>query len=73
MTILKVGPTGERLYPPMNETDEGALNIGVGAVDGKVLVQFGTKVSWIGFTPEDARDVAKALIQIADTAEKQTQ
>jgi hypothetical protein len=67
----KVGPTGERIYPPMNETDEGALNMAIGAVDGKVVLNFGTPISWIGMTPEDARDLGKALAKIADSAETQ--
>jgi len=45
--------------------DEGQIKIEISAHDGKILVDFGTSIKWIGFTPEQAIEVGQCLIQQA--------
>jgi hypothetical protein len=46
----------------LTEHDEGALAIGVGLKDGKVVIEFPTPVRWIGLTPDKARLIGELLI-----------
>lgn len=52
----------------LNATDEGALAMMVGHENGKVVMQFATPTAWIGFTPEQAMDIAQMLITHARQA-----
>lgn len=56
------GPTGRYPEGRMNERDEGEIQFGVTAHDGKVLVDFGTPVRSIGMTPEQACELGRLLI-----------
>lgn len=57
-------------YPDgrLNTADEGALALMVGHESGKVVMQFATPTAWIGFTPEQAMDIAQSLITHARQA-----
>lgn len=46
----------------LNQNDEGALAVMVGNENGKVVIRFPKPVAWIGFTPEQAIDIAQTLI-----------
>lgn len=52
----------------MNATDEGALAVMIGHEMGKVVIQFPSPTNWVGFTPEQAMDIAQALITHARQA-----
>jgi len=52
----------------LNETDEGALVVMIGHERGKVVMQFASPTAWIGFNPNQAMDIAQALIQHAREA-----
>jgi hypothetical protein len=41
--------------------DEGELRLGITHVDGKVVLDFGKPVAWIGFTAEQAEQIADTL------------
>jgi hypothetical protein len=56
---------GEYPAGKLNDADEGALAVGIGHQKGKVVVQFPKAVHWIGFTPEQAIDIAETLVQHA--------
>jgi hypothetical protein len=60
------GPTGKFPQGKLTPTDEGEIKIAIGSVDGKVVVDFGKPVAWIGFDPERARAVADALLKHAN-------
>lgn len=66
MTDKEIGPTGEYPEGKLNDTDEGALVVGVGIRDGKVIIDFGTPVAWLGMRPDDAIDFARQLIETAN-------
>ena len=52
----------------MNDADEGALAMMVGHENGMVVMQFASPTAWIGFTPEQAMDIAQMLITHARQA-----
>jgi hypothetical protein len=45
--------------------DLGAVAVAVGHQDGRVTMQFPKNLNWIGFTPEQAMDIAQSLIDHA--------
>ena len=45
--------------------DEGAIQFAIGEQDGKVVIDFGTPVAWIGLTPQQAADIASSLLSRA--------
>lgn len=52
----------------LNQNDEGALAVMIGSEGGRVIVRFPKPVAWIGFTPEQALDIAQTLISHARKA-----
>jgi len=52
----------------LNANDEGALAVMIGHEKGKVVMQFPSPAAWIGFTPEQAMDIAQSLISHARKA-----
>lgn len=59
---------GEYPEGKLNDNDEGAIAIGVGHREGKVVIKFPKAVSWVGMTPQQAADVASSLIEHARAA-----
>ena len=63
-----LGATGRFPEGKLNKTDEGELRLAVRHEPDKVFVEFGTSVAWIGFSPQQAVDVAQMLIRHARQA-----
>ena len=63
----KLGAMGEYPEGKLNETDEGAIQFGVlhDPATGKVLLNFGTPVSWIGMNAGQAAKLGNTLIKHA--------
>lgn len=61
-----LGPTGE-LAPdwPISESDEGGLRFMVATDHGRVILDFGTAVHWIGMEAHQAEELAAALLEQA--------
>ena len=61
------GATGEFPQGKLNDTDEGALRLGVAydKLDGIVRVDFGKPVAWLGLPPPEAIQFAKLLLKNA--------
>lgn len=59
---------GEFPKGKLNADDEGALAVAISANQGKVVINFPKPVQWIGFTPEQAVQIAQSLIQRAREA-----
>lgn len=57
-------------YPEgkLTPADEGAIQFAVGEQDGKVVIDFGTSVHWIGMTPQQAADFASSIMKTARLA-----
>jgi len=64
----KLGPTGQFPQGKLTPHDEGELRIAIGTENGKVVMHFGKEIAWIGFDPEQARELARSLIEKADAA-----
>lgn len=52
----------------LTEDDEGAIQFGVSNANGKVIVNFGSPVAWLGMNPQQARILASYLNEHADAA-----
>lgn len=62
----KLGATGNYPQGMLTNTDEGELKMGIAHTSEKVIINFGTPVEWIGFDPEQAREIARLLIEHAN-------
>ena len=64
----KPGPTG--LFPEgkLTEDDQGEIAMAVGHKDGKVIIEFGTPVAWVGMNPIQAKQLAMDLLTHATEA-----
>lgn len=66
---LKLGATGAFPQGKVNRTDEGELRMAV-SNDGKIVrLDFGKPVTWIGMSPNDAKEFAALLMQHAASCE----
>ena len=52
-----------RTYPDgrLGAMDDGELAIAITEKNGRVLIHFGKPIEWIGFTPEQAVEIAQSL------------
>lgn len=63
----KFGPTGRFPDGKITETDEGEIQLGITHTpEGKVLMEFGKPIHWIGFTKEQAINIAGNLLKHAN-------
>lgn len=58
-----IGPTGKFPEEKLTKKDDGELAFAVGEKDGKVVIEFGTPVSWIGFKPDQSISLGRLLIK----------
>lgn len=60
-----LGATGRYPQGRLCQDDEGEIRVAVAAdlAARKVVIDFGKPVAWIGFTPDQAREVGELLIQ----------
>jgi hypothetical protein len=63
-----IGATGAFPMPALNVDDQGELQFAVGfdAVNGLVRLEFGKPVAWLALPPENAIQIAKALLKHAE-------
>jgi hypothetical protein len=59
---------GEYPNGRMNADDAGAIAMQVGVESGRVVMRFPKLVSWIGFTGDEAMEIAQLLITHARKA-----
>lgn len=64
------GATGTFPAGKLTPHDEGAIQFAIGVKDGKVCIDFGTPVKWLGMEPGQALELASSLIQHARNAAK---
>lgn len=62
------GPIGAYPDGMLTKQDEGSIQFAIGEKDGKVVLDFGAPVAWIGVTPQQAMDIASALMKRAREA-----
>src|SRR5690242_6907726 len=64
-----LGATGQFPRGKLTQDDEGEIAIGIGAApDGTVVIDFGNPTAWIGFTKEQAKEIAGTLLKHAGEA-----
>ena len=56
---------GEYPNGRLNADDQGATAVAIGHEKGAVTMQFPRNLNWIGFTPDQAVDIAQVLIEHA--------
>jgi len=59
------GALGDFPEGELTKTDEGAIQFSVGEKDGKVVLDFGTPVVWVGMNPQQAADLASLILKRA--------
>jgi len=60
------GPTGDFPQGKMSNDDEGGLQIGITSDEhGRVIINFGTQLSWIGLEREYVVQFAQLLLKRA--------
>jgi hypothetical protein len=61
----ELGATGKHPQGKLTPKDEGEIQLAIGCEKNKVVLAFGKDVSWIGFDPDQARDIAEKLCEKA--------
>lgn len=59
---------GEYPQGRLNDNDAGAIALTIREEGGKVVIEFPKSVAWIGFTGDQAIEIAKTLIKHARKA-----
>lgn len=68
------GAIGDFPEGQLTKADEGSIQFAIGEQDGKVVIDFGTPVHWLGMTPQQAADFASTVLKRArEVARKQGQ
>lgn len=62
------GALGDFPEGQLSKSDEGSIQFAIGVKDGKVVLDFGTPVAWVGMNPQQAMDVAALLVKRAREA-----
>jgi hypothetical protein len=60
-----IGSTGDFPKGQITMDDEGAIQFALKPEDGKLVIDFGTPVQWVGMTPQEACDLAGSLVKMA--------
>jgi len=67
----RLGPTGRFPEGRLTKHDEGEIAFALGRKEGKVIIDFGSPVHWLGMNPNQAIDLGNALIRHARKARRQ--
>ena len=65
-----LGATGKYPEGKLREDDEGEIALGIAVHKGKIIMDFGGDMGWVGFTPEQSRQIASILQKRAKEAEQ---
>lgn len=66
------GALGDFPEGKLTKNDEGSIQFAVGVKDGKVVLDFGTPVAWLGLNAQQAADFASLLLKRAREACRQS-
>lgn len=59
------GALGDHPEGKLTKSDEGAIQFAIGHENGKVVLDFGTQVTWVGMNPKQAVQLAESLLDHA--------
>lgn len=62
-----LGATGKFPDGKLTDSDEGEIMVGITSVEGRVIINFGKPVHWVGFTREQAMGIANSITKHAAT------
>lgn len=65
-TASSLGATGNFPDGKLNENDEGEIMVGITSAEDRVILNFGKPVHWIGFTKDQAKQIAESLLKHAN-------
>lgn len=68
--IPNIGATGEFPDGKLTDDDEGEIRIGITEKDNVIVLDFCKPISWIGFTKEQAIQIAQTLIDKANAVQE---
>lgn len=60
---MNIGKTGRWTQGKLNKDDNGELRMAIFEQNGKVIIDFGTELSWIGFDKNQAKELGNLLIK----------
>jgi hypothetical protein len=63
-----LGKTSRFPNGKLTKGDEGEVRMAVASVGGKIVLDFGKPVAWIGFTAAEARGLAELLLKHVEQA-----
>lgn len=66
------GALGDFPEGTLSKADEGSIQFAIGEKNGKVVLDFGTPVTWIGMNPQQAADLASSLFKRAREVARRT-
>lgn len=66
------GALGEFPEGELSKTDEGSIQFAIGEKNGKVVIDFGTPVHWLGMSPQQAAEFASLLLKRAREVGRKT-
>ena len=61
----QLGASGKFPEGKLVPHDEGEITLAVGTRDGKVVMEFGQPTAWVGYTPQQAVQIAESLLKHA--------
>jgi len=59
----KLGATGNFPHGKLTEKDEGEIRFAITSKDGRVVIDFGQDITWLGMLPEQAINLGELLIK----------
>lgn len=62
------GPTGNYPDGKLSDDDDGEIQFGICHVERRIIMNFDKPIKWIGFTRDQAIEVANALLKHAEKA-----
>jgi len=61
-----LGATGRFPGGQLTELDEGEITFRIAFVSGKVVLDWGKPITWVGMSTEQAKDLARDLMKYAN-------
>jgi len=61
-----LGPTNEFPDGKINENDMGELRLGIGTTNDNVVIDFGTSLTWLAFSKQEAIEFARIITEKAN-------
>lgn len=64
--VDSLGATGRYPQGVLGDDDEGELRMGIAAIDGRIVLAFGKRVTTLAWHPEALREICQQLLDKAE-------